>query len=286
MFSLDSFFSVLGKLFYLSSVCEPNCRVLNDLSSEEQSLVSVIIPTHKRPQMLVRAVESVLAQTYSNLEIIIVDDNSGAETERIANQLTLHPQVKYFKSPRRGACAARNFGIRQALGFFITGLDDDDLFTPRRIEKLVNAYDSDYAFVAARSAIFETEIMPQVDEEKGRTRIFSLSKLLDNNRVGNQALVERNRILSVGGFDEKLRARQDYDLWVRLVEKFGAAKVITNKLYLRNESFSHGRISKSRSRKRGVLQFYKKHYKKMNYIQRYRYFSLMRKSGINNLRCL
>ena len=246
----------------------------------EQPLVSVIIPTHNRPKMLVRAVESVLAQTYDNVEIVIVDDHSGSETKTVAERLAAYQNVCYFLSDGQGACAARNFGVKQANGVFVTGLDDDDLFTSHRIEKLVAAYEDRFSLVAARSTVFTESFCPVIDEESGRTRIFPLRRLLDNNRIGNQALIERSRFLAVGGFDTNFRARQDYDLWVRLVECYGPAKVITNKLYLRNESSLHQRISKSSKRKRGVLQFYRKHNEKMTCIQRYKYFQLMKKTGV------
>lgn len=252
---------------------------MDDLILSKQPLVSVVVPTHNRPAMLTRAVESALSQTYDNLEVIIVDDRSGEATARAANMLAQSSKVRYYRSNGRGACAARNLGIQVSSGEFVTGLDDDDLFTPQRIERLLAAYDDQYAFVAARSATFVDEVLPSVDESIGRVRVISMRKLLDSNRIGNQALVRRDRLLTVGGFDEKLRARQDYDLWVRLVERFGPAKLITNVLYLRNESPDYDRISKSENRRRGVVQFYKKHRHRMSFKQNLKTLSLITKKG-------
>ncbi len=246
---------------------------------QEKPLVTIVIPSHNRPEMLSRAVGSVLNQTYNRLEVIIVDDHSDKKTLAVGSALAEHQQVKLLKSPGTGACAARNFGIKNATGEFVTGLDDDDLFTPRRVEKLFAAYDEEYAFVAARSTIFTENHIPDVDEEKGRVRFFTLKRMLDTNRIGNQVFARKERFLEVGGFDEALSARQDYDLWVRLVEKYGKAKIITNILYLRNENVDYKRISRSKSRERGLLQFYNKHNHKMTFKQRVKYLSMLSAVG-------
>jgi len=240
----------------------------------ESPLISVIIPTHNRPDMLSRAVKSVCCQSYDNFEIIIVDDHSDYETEKVCAELLKNQKIKYFKSPSYGPSSARNCGIENASGFFVTGLDDDDLFTPKRLEILLSAYDSKFAFVAARSAIFDNSL-PVVDEENGKSKTFSLHKMLDTNRIGNQVLVETARIIAVGGYDENLQIREDYDLWIRLVARYGPAKVITNKLYLRNESRTYWRLSKSEKRQTGLLKFYEKHNGRMTFYQRYRLLKLI-----------
>ncbi|MFD2837427.1 glycosyltransferase family 2 protein [Azotobacter vinelandii] len=96
-------------------------------------LVSVYIPTRNRLEKLERALRSVLGQTYANHEILVCDDASTDGTfERISRLARSERKIRYLRNPApRGACSARNLGIFAARGEFITGLDDDDEFTPR-----------------------------------------------------------------------------------------------------------------------------------------------------------
>ena len=107
---------------------------------DNQPLVSVIIPTYKRLGMLGRAIDSVLNQTYNNIEIIIVDDNNEdseyrKETERFMKKYDDNIEIKYVKHKQnKNGAAARNTGINNANGVYIAFLDDDDEFSPKKIE--------------------------------------------------------------------------------------------------------------------------------------------------------
>ena len=105
---------------------------------QEFPLVSVIIPTRNRVEMLCRAVNSVLSQTFDNLECIVVDDESHDNTEKVINSFE-DDRLKYFRHEKnKGASAARNTGIRQSQGEFIAFLDDDDEWLDEKLEKQVN----------------------------------------------------------------------------------------------------------------------------------------------------
>lgn len=103
-------------------------------------LVSVIVPTYNRATMITKTIQSLLNQTYKDIEIIVVDDGSTDDTEKvvrgIANQAAI--PVRYFKKPNGGCSSARNAGIRVAEGDCIAFLDSDDQYTPDAIESLVN----------------------------------------------------------------------------------------------------------------------------------------------------
>ena len=107
-------------------------------------LVSVIIPTYKRAEMLPRAIKSCLSQTYKNVEVIVVDDNDPSsewrdETEAIMQEFKDNPLVKYVKHKNnKNGSAARNTGIYAAKGEIITYLDDDDWYYPEKIKKQVD----------------------------------------------------------------------------------------------------------------------------------------------------
>lgn len=106
------------------------------------ALISVYIPTHNRSEMLKRAVFSVIKQTYKNVEIIICDDGSSDNTEQVVIALQeKYKNIRYLKNDTpKGACAARNLGIFEAKGEYITGLDDDDEFSDNRLEELLNFF--------------------------------------------------------------------------------------------------------------------------------------------------
>src|SRR5437016_1937557 len=109
-------------------------------------LVSVVIPTYNRAQRTIASTESVFAQTYTNLEIIVIDDGSKDGSSEIIEKFleerkrTQHGrQIHYFKQPNQGASAARNAGIERARGEFIAFLDSDDTWLPDKLERQLAA---------------------------------------------------------------------------------------------------------------------------------------------------
>src|SRR3989338_8677774 len=100
--------------------------------------VSVIIPTHNRPELLKRAVKSVLNQTYKDLEVIVVDDGLEKRADETVNSFN-DSRLKYIQHPEeKGGSAARNTGIKNSSGEFIAFLDDDDEWLPEKLEIQIN----------------------------------------------------------------------------------------------------------------------------------------------------
>lgn len=231
-------------------------------TSFNNSLVSIIITTHNRENLLPRAVESVLAQTYKNIEIIVVDDGSRDSTEILVQKyMKKHTYIKYIKHEKAlGGNAARNSGIRAACGEFITGLDDDDEFTPDRIQVLMGNHNDEYSLVASRALKItkagqqKTKYIPEVD----------LNTMLYFNAIGNQILVKREKIIGAGLFDESLKRYQDYDMWLRIIEKYGKAKVVnkvTQIIHYEHDVSSNNTI---KNNFQGAFIFYQKYKHMMN----------------------
>jgi len=220
--------------------------------------VSVYLPTHNRAISLGEAAASVLAQDYPDLELLIVDDASTDDTPRVAEKLRRQdPRVRVWTLPAsRGAAAARNVAIGQAAGEFATGIDDDDLMLPGRVTGLVAAHQERFAFV--RSGFLH---------ERGgwrrpvfaKPRTITLAELLHYNLVGNQALVRTERLRAVGGYDESLVACQDYDLWTRLVLRYGPALRIGGPSYVFREAAEADSITRSPRALEGARQYAHKH---------------------------
>lgn len=131
-------------------------------------LVSVIIPTYNRAVLLSEAVNSVLLQTYQNIEIIVIDDGSTDNTTEV--MATFGERVRYTRRPNAGVNAARNLGLKQARGEFVALLDSDDLWAPFKIELQVRLlrHFTDAGFVFSNFQIFrgsspETDVLPVTD---------------------------------------------------------------------------------------------------------------------------
>ena len=224
-----------------------------------ESLVSVIIPTHSRKDMLHRAVQSVLNQTYANIQIVIVDDASTDGTPQFVGQLQeQHPNILYLRNEASlGACGARNRGISEASGKYIALLDDDDEYLPTALSELIKTYEiGNYSFVCADLKI----INKKGNRISSKPGMIDLQKILWINNATMCMVTERSKMLKVGSFDVALYAAQDYDLWVRLIHEFGAAKRLNKVLYIYHQEHEAVRITTVSSRRfKGYFDNYQKH---------------------------
>ncbi|MDN7126965.1 glycosyltransferase [Pseudidiomarina sp. 1APR75-33.1] len=221
-------------------------------------LISVYMPTHNRGPLLRRAIDSVLAQTHQDLELLVVDDGSKDGTwEVLQEYMAVDPRVRAFRHEKpQGACAARNRAIHEARGKFVTGLDDDDTFVPERLALLLQHYDSQYAFICSGYFwVTQKRAQPTMCNDK----VITLDAQLDANHATNQVFVERERMLAIGGFDEELVALQDYDCFTRLIKAYGPAFRLGQPL--QNIFVEHGgqRISSQRKSRLGFARFMQKH---------------------------
>ncbi len=240
-------------------------------------LVSAIIPTKNRASLLERSVNSVLNQSYSNLELIIVNDGSTDSTTELLQSYQTRAKISVIIINNKrsvGAPAARNQAIEKAAGSFIAGLDDDDEWHKDRISALVHAYSDDYSCITSDTVM----IYPRGEAIWKKKKRIDLKTLLFTNQVGNQVLARRDRIMEIGGFDPNLQAAQDYDLWVRLCAKYGAVRNVQKPLQKVYMDHRQERIT-DRSFK-GYLQFYNKHKHRMNREQRkYQLYNIRRAQG-------
>jgi glycosyltransferase involved in cell wall biosynthesis len=178
--------------------------------------VSVIIPTSNRRDFVREAIASVLAQTYRDFELLVVDDGSNDNTSAAVQAFD---DVRYVFQPNHGVSAARNRGVALSDGEFLAFLDSDDLWQPRKLAYQV-------AFFAARAdaRICQTEeiwlrhgvrVNPHNKHRKVGGDIFARS--LELCLVSPSAVMLRRELFEqVGGFDESLPACEDYDLWLRI----------------------------------------------------------------------
>mgnify|MGYP000996680762 CR=1 FL=1 len=175
-------------------------------------LVSVIITTYKRADMLERAVKSVLNQDYKNLEIIIVDDNDPnseyrINTEAIMLKFLNFENIKYFKHGKNlNGSAARNTGIKNAVGEFVCFLDDDDTYRPEKVREQVEFLINNREFNAVYCGWNRDnkEVIPTISGDL-TFEILSGVSLVYTNVI----MMKREVALSFGGWDESFRRNQE-----------------------------------------------------------------------------
>ncbi len=225
------------------------------------------MPTRNRADRVGAAIESVLAQSMRDLELIVVDDGSTDATPQVLREFAgRDARIRVLTQPAPGgAPAARNRAIAAARGEYITGIDDDDVMRPSRLADLLGAYSDRHAFVC--SAFDVRDEHGQRTYNAKRCEI-GLADLLHGNCVGNQVLTRTERMRSVGGFDPALVASQDHDLWTRLVVRLGPALRIAASSYVVTRDAGAERISGSAAAAQGARQYAAKHDSLMNRSQR------------------
>lgn len=199
----------------------------------EQPLVSVIIPTYSRPDNIVRAIESVLSQTYKNIETIVVDDNGlgtiyQIETEKVLKEYIVKGKITYLRHEvNKNGSAARNTGFRASHGEFVNFLDDDDFFQTDKIACQVSclqdnkeygaAYCKTEKYICKRWPVKKKVIIQGSFSKNGNILKEFLAGEAEFNT--SSILFRRNVILYLNGFDESWRRHQDYELMVRFFRK-------------------------------------------------------------------
>ncbi len=200
------------------------------MNSSRKPKVSVIIPTHNRAAMLKRAVDSVLAQTFDDFELLIVDDCSTDETPEVMARLD-DPRIRVFRHCRnRGVSAARNTGISNAHGEYIAFLDDDDEFFPTKIEKQVQALDAagpEVGMVYVWSAFVDPTVgMIDVGCPTAEGYVFDEAlRLRLILGMGSTSMFRASAINEVGGFDEGLMLSEDLEFLCRLTRLYNVAMI-------------------------------------------------------------
>jgi glycosyltransferase involved in cell wall biosynthesis len=179
-------------------------------------LVSVIIPTYNRSGLVFKAVASVLEQTWSDLEVILVDDGSEDDTLICASGIR-DPRLRVFSQENKGVSAARNLGIAHARGQYIALLDSDDHWLPAKLERQVRFMEEGGFHISQTEEIWirrGKRVNPKHVHAKFAGWFFTPSLALC---LVSPSCVMFTRALweKAGPFDENLLACEDYDLWLR-----------------------------------------------------------------------
>jgi glycosyltransferase involved in cell wall biosynthesis len=182
---------------------------------------TVIIPVYEQPELLHEALRSVVSQTYNGLEIIVVDDNSDTDIAAVVDEYANARLITH--SENKGAGAARNTGIEKANGKYVAFLDADDLWKPSKVKKQREVFlesGQNVGLVYTGFIQHETDgnEWEQLPEAAGNIYTEELEQ--DRIHPTSTVMVRQDVLNELGGFDESLPSRQDYDLWIRITEHY------------------------------------------------------------------
>jgi glycosyltransferase involved in cell wall biosynthesis len=183
--------------------------------------VSVILPTWNRARFLAEAIDSVLAQTFGDLELLVVDDGSTDDTARLLAAVE-DPRLRVIRQEHRGGSAALNAGLREARGEFIARIDSDDSWLPDMLEAEAAVLDArpeiDVVYAQAEAMDPAGNVIP--GQVRGRPERFPgepLRSMLYEDFTCNIAILARRRCYArIGEYDESLSTSEDWDLWMRV----------------------------------------------------------------------
>lgn len=206
-----------------SELKEPSFEVEEDSDNEVKSpMVSVIIPTYDRPQFLKEAVLSVLAQSFQDFEIIIVNDGGPNDAKQIVTQLN-ETRIRYLRIKRKGISGALNAGLAHSKGKYIAYLDDDDVYLPNHLKNLFTTLENNPGVSLAYTSSFRC-----LQKQKNNDWVtykkyvvgaqnFERKELEKVNFIQTTGCIMHRRglILEVGGFNEKIIGCQDWDFYLR-----------------------------------------------------------------------
>tara|TARA_Y100000287_G_scaffold186136_1_gene192131 strand:+ start:6777 stop:7484 length:708 start_codon:yes stop_codon:yes gene_type:complete len=182
--------------------------------------VDIIIPAYNPGKDLVEAVSSCYNQSYRNFSVIVIDDNSENNVARLLREF---PEVKYIRNDKNlGPAGARNVGMKASSGELISFLDSDDLMHRDKLKLSCEAFakHADVGMVCGNYRIISNR-KKLLRPFYSRPIKISHAALMKQNFVASGSVtVKRDVIKDVGGFDEKLWIAEDYDLWIRISERY------------------------------------------------------------------
>lgn len=216
-------------------------------------LVTCVIPTRDRPSLLRRALDSVLNQTYDNIEVIVVASPPHEPIRRVLEEYeTENQRLKPFyisdePDAKVGANVARNVGIREASGEYIAFLDDDDVWKPAKIQKQIPylKYLDSFSIVScsltwvAKGGTFDIEPPDAAVNEMDIDTAFYYYSVL----VPSCVVLKTTELRAVGGFDEAIRWGEMWDVSLKIMDRFDSCYMLDQHLIMHDRKHNHERMS-------------------------------------------
>lgn len=233
-------------------------------------LVSVIIPCYNSAKFIAETLDSVLKQTYKNLEIILVNDGSSDNLEEVIKPyLSENKNIFYFKQDNKGVAAARNTGAKNAKGDYFLFLDSDDLIDPSYLEKCTEVLNNQENVKAVYSNAW---IFSTLDKKNKYKKLkfpqYNFRLLLLENIIPTRALIRSTDFYEINMFDESFGFLEDWDLWINLLKNGGEAILLPETLSYYREREDNSSLTdymtdnpdKSRKWKQKLYEKHKSYY--------------------------
>ena len=189
----------------------------------EPPLVSIIVPAYGLAHLVGETIESILAQTYAHWEAIVVDDGAPDDVEGAVAPYLADGRIRLLKTDNDGLPTARNRAIAVARGNFIALLDGDDLYERRYLELMIRAIGADpgLGFVTCDATYFgASRVGERFSAHVSQIDPISLERVLRRDfNVFITSVIRRDALTKVGGFDARLTSAEDFDLWIRIIER-------------------------------------------------------------------
>lgn len=185
-------------------------------------LVSVILPCYNHEKYVVQAIESILNQTYSNIELIVIDDGSSDNSAGVIEELLVSHKFIFLKRMNKGVCRTLNEGIRLATGKYISLCASDDWYHCKKISTQVQYLEEHQEFALCYSNLYEVEgdsIIKRKSNYANNGDLFDLIFLRKLILPGLTSLIRKDVFSAAGLYDENLHF-EDWDMWLRLSDKF------------------------------------------------------------------
>ncbi|MDP5337298.1 MAG: glycosyltransferase [Nodularia sp. (in: cyanobacteria)] len=196
--------------------------------NQECPTISVVIPAYNCEKTIQATIESVLNQTFTNFELIIINDGSQDSTLDIVSQIK-DTRIKVFSYPNAGGNVTRNRGLHHAIGEFVSFLDADDIWTPDKLQvqlqALQNNPDAQVAYSWTDYINENGEIFLSGTHITANGDVYEKLIITNFLESGSNPLIRREAVLELGGFDESLPAAQDWDMWLRLAARYSFVAV-------------------------------------------------------------
>ncbi len=224
--------------------------------------ISVIIPTYNRAGLIMKAINSILSQTFQDFEILIIDDASTDNTREVIDNLG-NPKIRYYKLDKNsGQCIARNYGIKRASGQYIGFLDSDDEWLPEKLSSQMECFQKGpsnlgavYGFSYSRNAISNQTSF--IGDNYFRGNLYDQFIGGFCPPTPSLFLVKKEALDKVNYFDENLITFVDLDLWIRISKEY-LFDFVEKPLIIKNEQIGDQYVNNFEKRHKGFKLFMNK----------------------------
>lgn len=186
-------------------------------------LVSIVIPVYNGSDYLAEAIDSALNQTYNNVEVLVINDGSvdGGKSRDLA--LSYGNKIRYFEKKNGGVSTALNLGIKEMRGEYFSWLSHDDVYFPEKIQRQIEFIKKSQSPLSITYTDFNcinnvSEVVNDIQVREIQPQAFKIEFILGGLLHGCSLLIPKECFNVCGGFNEELRATQDFDLWFRFSE--------------------------------------------------------------------